>query len=71
MIMPDTMSTEKNRHKTNTRKAEDRPVNKPRVNSLKPPMNTHAPQPQQKAYDPWNSQPTKFGDNNGSDNPPF
>lgn len=69
--MPDTMSTEKNRDKTNTRKAEDRSMNKPRANSLKPPIDTHAPQPQQKAYDPWNSQPTEFRDNNGSDNPPF
>lgn len=52
MIMPDTTSTEKNRHKTNTRKTEDRSVNKPRVNSLKPVMDTRAPQPQQKAHDP-------------------
>ena len=46
-------------------------MNKPRINSLKPPMDTRAPQPQQKAYDPWNSQPADFGANNGSDNPPF
>lgn len=46
-------------------------MNAPRVNSLKPLMDTRAPQPQQKAYDPWNSQPTEFGTNNGSDNPPF
>lgn len=71
MIMSETMSTEKNRDKTNTRKAEDRSVNKPRVNPLKPLMNTHAPQPQQKAYNPWNSQPTEFGANNGFNNPPF
>lgn len=71
MIMSDTMSTEKNRHKTNTRKAEDRPVNEPHVNSLKPLTDTRAPQPQQKAYNPWNSQPTEFGTNNGFDNPPF
>jgi len=69
--MPDTTSTEKNRHKTNLEEGKDRPVNKPRVNPLKPLMDTHAPQPQQKAYDPWNSQPTEFGANNGSDNPPF
>ena len=44
-------------------------MNEPRVNSLKPLMDTRAPQPQQKAYDPWNSQPADFGANNGSDNP--
>lgn len=44
-------------------------MNKPRINPPKPPIDTHAPQPQQKAYDPWNSQPTEFGANNGSDNP--
>jgi len=69
--MSDTMSTEKNRHKTNTRKTEDRSVNKPRVNSLNPLIDPRAPQPQHKAYNPWNSQPTEFGTNNGSDNPPF
>ena len=69
--MSDTTSTEKNRDKTNTRKAEDRSMNEPHVNSLKPPMDTRAPQPQQKTYNPWNSQPADFGANNGSDNPPF
>ena len=71
MIMSDTMSTEKNRHKTNTRKTEDRSANEPRINSLKPLIDTRTPQPQHKAHDPWNSQPADFGANNGSDNPPF
>lgn len=46
-------------------------MNEPHVNSLKPLIDTRAPQPQQKAHDPWNSQPADFGANNGSDNPPF
>lgn len=46
-------------------------MKEPRVNSLKPLIDTRTPQPQQKTYDPWNSQPTEFGTNNGSDNPPF
>ena len=46
-------------------------MNEPHVNSLKPLIDTRAPQPQQKAYDPWNSQPADFGANNGFDNPPF
>lgn len=46
-------------------------MNKPRINSLNPPIDTHAPQPQQKAHDPWNSQTTEFEANNGFDNPPF
>lgn len=46
-------------------------MNEPRINSLKPLIATHAPQPQQKAYDPWNNQPTEFGTNNGFNNPPL
>lgn len=58
-------------NKWTDKEGKERSVNEPRINSLKPPMDTHAPQPQQKAYDPWNSQPTKFEANNGFDNPPL
>lgn len=58
-------------NKWTDKEGKDRSVNEPRVNPLKPPMDTHAPQPQQKAYNPWNSQPTESEANNGSDNPPF
>jgi len=58
-------------NKWTDKEGKDRPVNEPRANSLKPLMDTRTPQPQHKAYDPWNSQPADFGANNGFSNPPF
>lgn len=61
-------------NKWQDKEGKERSVNEPRVKMLIPLPDTRPAQPQQpqqQAYDPWNSQPADFGANNGFDNPPF